>query len=338
MASNTDGRKLFESLARGEEPPAILLIYGEESFLVVQAIRAAVRAVLPDGGDDLSLRVFDGSQVPGSTVRQELETLALFGGRRLILVRNIAGMTADNLEAILPYLDNPHQDTVLLLTDRAIDMRKRFFKGIKKSRHGLSVQFKPLYRNELGSWVQRRAKHKGLRGLGYSEAELVVALTGPGLADMESALEKIDLYRSDREVAISGNLIREVLDDTRSRSVFELTSLLGERDLSASLQTLHRMIEGGESGVGILTMILRHFRIVWRVREGRNKGLGDRELSQFSGCPPMFLSEYERDARRYSFDRLGRVIRSAFETERALKSSRLGDGILLDRLVMQICL
>jgi DNA polymerase III subunit delta len=335
MASNREGRELFKALARGQAPAPILLLHGEETFLVEEAIKAVRRTVLPQGVDAFSNQVFEGSEAPGLHVRQALENLPLFGGRRLIHVRSIDAMPANELDALEPYLDRPAPETTLLMTGRAVDLRKRFFKKVNASSHALVVPFKPLYGDELSDWVGRKARGKQLRGVEGPVAELVVELCGPELAAMDSALDKLSLY-----AGLGGSVgleeVRAVLDDTRTRSVFELTRQLGEGDLTGALNSQHRMLEAGESAVGIVAMIARHFRIVWKVHKGLGQGLRGRELAQLAGCPPMFVSEYERDARRFSPARVGRVVSAVHDAERALKSSPLSDRIVLDDLTLKI--
>jgi DNA polymerase III subunit delta len=335
MASNQEGRELFKALARGQLPAPILLLYGDESFLVEEAIKAVRRTVLPDGGDDFSNQIFEGSEAPGLHVRQALENLSLFGGRRLIHVRSIDAMPAGELDALEPYLERPASETTLLLSGRTVDLRKRFFKNLKASKHALVVPFKALYDNELPDWVTRKARGKQLRGVEGDVATLVVELSGPELASMDSALDKLSLY-----AGVGGRVsledVRAVLDDTRTRNVFELTRQLGDGDLVGALNSQHRMLEAGESAVGIVSMIARHFRIVWKVQRGLGEGLRGRDLAQAAGCPPMFVGEYERDARRFGPARVGGIVTAVHDAERALKSSPLNDRIVLDDLAMKI--
>jgi DNA polymerase-3 subunit delta len=339
MASNDDGRELFQRLSKGEKPAPISLIFGEETFLVDEALRAIVKAVLPDGGDDFSNQVFDGSEVPGQTVRQSLETFSLFGGNRVVLVRNIASMPAEQTLAIEDYLARPAPDSYLVLTDRTVDGRKRFFKAVKACKHAESVEFKPLYRNELGPWVERRARTRNrLRGVDLGLSELIVAWTGPSLSAMASALDKLALYAADKGGVVDEAMAHEVLDDTRDRTVFELTAAVAERNLARSLDSLRRMMERGESAVGITTMVSRHFRIVWAVHNALAEGIRGRDLARVAGCPPSFVGDYERDARRFDAQRLAAAVEAIHTADRALKSSPLGDELVMSRLMLDICL
>ena len=336
MASNRQGRELFRTLAAGRLPAPIVLAYGDETFFVDEAIAAVRRAALGADGDEFSHQVFEGGATPGERVRQVLENLPLFGGQRLIHVRGVDAMSADELAALEPYLNNPAPQTTLLMTGRSVDLRKRFFKAVKASPNAVLVAFKPLYANELPGWIVKRANKKGLSGLSREMAEVVAELTGPDLSSMDSALDKLSLYTAG--AALQSRDIRAVLDDTRSRSVFELTALLGGRDLPRALQALHRLLEGGDSPVGLVAMVARHFRIVLRVKSGLADGLRGSELARAAGCPPMFLSEYRQDAERFDPVRLNDIVGAIHDADRALKSSGLADRIVMDRLVFDIAL
>ncbi len=135
MASNRDGRALYLDLSKGRVNSPIYLIYGEETFLVDETIKMMVRAVLPNGVDNFSHEIFDGAETPGLAIRQALENLPLFGGQRLIMVRNIASIPVDETAALMPYFERPAPETTFLMTGRTVDFRKRFFKAVRKSKN-----------------------------------------------------------------------------------------------------------------------------------------------------------------------------------------------------------
>lgn len=342
MASNAAGRALFKRLTAGGDPSPVSLAYGEETFLVEQAVKAIAKAVLPNGGDDFSHQVFTGGEVTGVAVRQALETLSLFGGRRLIHVRNLDQVAAAELDALDGYAERPAPDTFLLLTGRTVDFRKRFFKALKKAKASEIIELKPLYSNELAGWVQRRGRSKGFAPLSQGVAQLIVDWTGPGLSAMDSALDKLLLYSDkgadDRPRTLTEDDVRGLLEDTRTRNVFELTKRLGKRQLPESVDAIERMMERGDSAVGMVSMVARHFRIVSRVREGLSRGLRQRALASHAGCPPMFVGEYEADARRFETGRLHSALTAIHDADRALKSSSLADDLIMAQLAMAICL
>lgn len=338
MASNSEGRDLFRTLAEGKPPAPVLILHGEESFLIDEAVKAIVSALFPSGLDDFSHQVFTGGEATGDTVRQALETLSLFGGRRLIHLRNLTQVPAAELEALESYLDRPAPDTFLLMTGRAVDLRKRFFKAAKKAKSTRLVSFRPLYDNELAGWVQRRARTKKLVGIDRSLAQMIADWTGPRLSDMDSALDKLSLFTAEKGGEVGEQELRHVLDDTRSRSVFEFTDRLGNRELEACIDTIERMLRAGDSAVGMVSMVARHFRIVWKVKDGATQGLRGRDLAIFAGCPPPFLGSYQNDARRFSDARLRSCFDAIHEAERSLKSVPVPDGLVLASMVMTICL
>jgi DNA polymerase-3 subunit delta len=245
-------------------------------------------------------------------------------------------LAAADQDALTPYLDRPAPDTFLLMTDVAVDFRKKLFKAIKACSAAQVIELRPLYADELGAWVERRARQKDVR-LSVDMAQLVSELSGPDLASMDSALDKLSLYVG-KGASPDEAQLRQVLGDTRLRTIFELTRHLGQRDLIRAGQALHQMLDRGESSVGILAMIARHFRLVWRVRDGRSQGLSGRNLATHAGCHPMFVQEYERDAKVFSDERLAELFCGIHDTELALKSTPLDEKVVLDQLLFDVCL
>ena len=81
--------------------------------------------------------------------------------------------------------------------------------------------------------------------------ELFVLLTGGDTRQIDNELEKIDTFLGkDRAVPIE--LVRELVPLSRAGVIFELSNALSARDLELALTLVRRLLEQGESAIGIL--------------------------------------------------------------------------------------
>src|SRR5437899_1473894 len=85
--------------------------------------------------------------------------------------------------------------------------------------------------------------------------ELFVLLTGGDTRQIENELEKIDTFLG-KDRAVRVELVRELVPLSRAGVIFELSNALAERDLELALTLARRLLEEGESAIGILLVAI----------------------------------------------------------------------------------
>ena len=90
-------------LAKPDRLPDVILIFGEDSGLVSERVRALIGASVDDPDDPFSLVRLDGDEIAADPARllDEAQTIPLFGGRRAVWVRAGGRNFAAALEAVL---------------------------------------------------------------------------------------------------------------------------------------------------------------------------------------------------------------------------------------------
>jgi DNA polymerase III subunit delta len=176
----------------------------------------------------------------------------------------------------------------LLISATEVDKRRSFYKALAK-RAELQV-FDRLDSARAG-WEEAATEivlgHAKKRKLEFDETalELFVLLTGGDTRQIDNELEKIDTYCSTgfRPVGqagippansqrarkmppsltsrmavprISVELVRELVPLSRAGVIFELSNALSVRDLELALTLVRRLLEQGESAVGILLVAI----------------------------------------------------------------------------------
>lgn len=342
-ASKQDARAFFKELRAAKEPAPFYLLFGEEAFLLDLALGEVIKAVLPQGINDFNFDQFYGKEVQGDRVVSACDTLALMGGRRLVLVKDIATVPTPQLTPLADYLQNPSPSTTLvchgLTVAKKLVKTTRFWKQGKKV--GVVQEFAPLREWEVGDFLKRQARKRGLV-LDHDAEDALIKSVGTDLASLDAALEKVDLYigpAADKQSrAVSPEVLQEVIAVTRTREIWDLTDAIGKRDVQATLELLHIMLEQGQSPIGINMMVARHFRQLWQVKLGARRGMNKNEIASSAGMSPFFVDRYRQAGQKFSESALEHTLQVALSTDRKLKSSRLSDRILLEQMVMEVCL
>lgn len=331
-------RDFFRRVSRDGLFAPVFVLWGDERFLVDEAVSRIQRAAFPDGDDTgFNHERWHGSECTGADVASAAQMLPMFAPLRLVVLRGAQALRASEWPPLLAYAEDPSPSSVLVIEATKLDGRTKAVQTLLRNEHVHAVEFPELRANEVESWVARRASERGLQVARDVPAYLVEAI-GTSLQLLDRALERVDLFLAgDGERRVMVDAIRPVIPDTRARSVFELTDALAARSLGDAMRCFHRMMELGESPVGAVSMIARQFRQLLLVRDGASNGMQGRELASHAGVPPFRLDDYVRSARRFDERQLSRILTAAMRTDHALKSSRLSDDLIVERLLISIC-
>src|SRR5262249_42137274 len=86
--------------------------------------------------------------------------------------------------------------------------------------------------------------------------DLFVLLTGGDTRTIESELEKLDLFLGAKERVVTLDDVRTLVQLSRSGVIFELGNALASRRLEVALALVRRLLDQGESAIGILIVAI----------------------------------------------------------------------------------
>ena len=94
--------------------------------------------------------------------------------------------------------------------------------------------------------------------------------------------------------------VEAVVGISKEFTVFELTKMVGEKNISKALEIVERMLDTGESPQLIIVMLTRHFMIMAKLRELHAAAKSEFELAGAVRVSPYFIKEYISQLRGYS--------------------------------------
>jgi len=224
------------------------------------------------------------------------------------------------MELLEPHLPDLAKEGEILFVAESVDRRLRFWQ--KAAAVAQWQELKPPFPRDLPRWIAEEGKALGVRIAPEAASWLASRLgSEPGL--LVSAIEKALLFvGTGGEVKVSD--LEGVVDSFAWKDLFELTRAIGTRQCERAFRLLRQMLLSGEASVGILALVARHFRLLWRVKE-----TGE-------GVPPYFLKDYQAQAQGFSEKSLSEILERLFQTDWRLKSEKISDTILLEGLVWEL--
>ena len=247
-------------------------VVGSDEAEVKRVATELATNLTPAGAGDFGLEVIDGAadnaEQAAARIRsaiEALQTLPFFGSTKVVWLKNANFLSDDPkarsaavqsaLEQLSELLDRGFgSEVTFLISATEVDKRRGFYKMLVK-RAELQV-FDRLdsgragWEEEATEIVQLRAKKRKLQ-FDDDALDLFVLLTGGDTRQIENELEKIDTFLgNDRAVHV--DVVREIVPLSRAGIIFEVSNALAMRDLELALTLVRRLLDQGESAIGIL--------------------------------------------------------------------------------------
>ena len=230
--------------------------------------------------------------------------------------------------------------TLMKFTDKGIkDIKsapQRIEEGIKawEAMGGKLIGFYPPPEKDQTQWIRNRAKQLG--NPITDEAVLVLLeRVGASLAEINLELEKVSL-RKKRGQSIEEQDVLEMTGNTRIETPFDLPRALGRTEWRNTVRLLHRNLEQGESPILLLSLVLRHLRLIWRAMEMQKTGCLKKEIESHLRIHPRMAPDFWRQVGDFPLGALGELWPLTQKIDAALKSSRVPKDLLLERYLWDL--
>jgi DNA polymerase-3 subunit delta len=298
-----------ELVAKGLDP--VYVLHSEHPILVERAVAAIRDATVPPMARGFNYDVVEGKPT-GAKIVALAQTLPMMAERRMILVRDLGLMAADDAEPLLAYFAKPNPSTVVVALTAKLDKRLKTFATASK-KGWLHVLEAP---RQVQPWVREEAKARGV-AIESSAVARLIDTVGGDLSRLALAVEQLGLYAGDRPV--TSDDVDELVADTRERSVFELTDAIGSADRSRALAAVAKLCDQRESAVGVVVMLARHIRQLSLVHVMRDEGVPRGSLAGRIGVPPFVVDKLLAQAKFYAPRALASATQQLAIADRALK-------------------
>lgn len=322
----------LERAIEKREIPHLLFLYGEEGYLLERAVVAIRDAVVPPEARDFNYEVFYGKDISSQVLVDAARTFPVFTPLRMILVKDAQDISTPQAEGIRPYLKDAVSETILVFTADKIDLRKGFSQDFKK--HGVLVEFKKLYENQIPPFVKDRAREAG-KSFTDSALAIFCRRVGTNLQEIRGELEKLFTYLGDRTL-VDVEDVNVVVSDTKVDSIFDLTNAMGKRNVDESIRLLGRLLRDGTAPILLLSMMTRHFRQLWVAKEIVGRGGGKGEVAQALRINPYFVDDLVSQAKHFESGFFRKIFYLFLESDLALKSTGAHPEVILERLILEI--
>ncbi|HEY4243773.1 MAG TPA: DNA polymerase III subunit delta [Kofleriaceae bacterium] len=305
--------ELLQEVRAGRFDP-IYVLHSEHPVLIDRVATAIRDLVVPPAARGFNYDIVEGKPSANRIVSLS-QTLPMMAQRRLVYVRDLAGLPADDADALLAYVAKPNPSTVVLAVTSKLDKRVKLFAQLSRKGY-LHVLEAP---RQLAPWVRNEAQQLGVKIDGAAVTRLVNTV-GDDLSRLSLSVEQLGLYAGQRVVTAAD--VDELIADTRERSVFELTDAIGSGDRGRALAAVAALVDQRESAVGVVVMLARHIRQLTMVHVLRAQNAPKSAWASQLGVPPFVVDKLAAQARIYGPSALAAATQRLATADRALKGDQ----------------
>jgi DNA polymerase III subunit delta len=303
-------------------------VLGDDELLVSRGVReavAAMRALDPE----VEVREYRaGDLVPGELA--EMLSPSLFGGQRVIVVRDGQDVRKDVCAALVGYAADPDPEVCLVVTHNGGGKAKALVDGLREAGAQLVSAAKISRHRERVDFVRDEIRRLGGR-CGEDAAEALIAAVGNDLRDLVAACSQLVADTGGR---VAADTVARYYRGRAEVSGFNVADAAMLGDVPAALEALRWALHVGVDPVPIADAIADGVRTVARVAAaGRGSPY---QLASALGMPPWKVERAQRQARGWTPEALVDAMLAAAECNAAVKGGSDDRGYALERAVFAV--
>ncbi|HWU63415.1 MAG TPA: DNA polymerase III subunit delta [Ensifer sp.] len=256
----------FERLLRsGSALPRIIVIFGPDRGLVAERAEAAAARTGVSLTDPFSVTKIDAADLqktPGRLV-EEMQSIGLFGGEKLVWVRNAANEKA-LVDGVTTLATSDPLDAYLIIEAGDLKKGAALRKAADAARSVASV---PCYADDqasLNGLIDDILKETGQRIAPAARARLLDNLGGDRRAS-RGEIRKLALYCT-HDPQIEEQHVLDIIGDVSETSLDNLIDALLGGDANAMIAALEALISAKTAIYQVLNAVLRQFQMLDSLR------------------------------------------------------------------------
>ena len=314
--------KIINDLKAGNIKP-IYFLMGEEPYYIDKLTEYIENTILSEEEKGFNQTIIYGRDATIEDIISNAKRYPMMAERQVVVVREAQELsrTIDKLES---YAENPQPTTVLVFAYKykTLDKRKKLVKLIAK--HGVLLESKKLYDNQVGAWI-----NKLLQGRGYSiepkANAMLVEFLGNDLSRISNELDKLKIILP-KGHTISPKDIEYNIGFSKDFNVFELQNAIGSKNQLKAYQIVQYFAENPKDNPMVVTVSLVFSFFVKILKYHGLKDKNPKTVAPILGVSPFFLKDYDVALRNYPMKKVSSIIASLRDID--VKSKGVGANAL----------
>jgi DNA polymerase-3 subunit delta len=327
--------------------PSLIVLHGDEPFLVLHLLGLLRERLCPDEADRAwAWREFTGDDdIDPRDVFDEAATVPLFAtATRAAVVRGADSFVTANREILEALAGSPRGRRGLVILDvRSFPANTRLAKAVVK--HGLAIETSVPARYDLAGWVRDWARSRHGLQLAAATAQRLLERLAGNLGQVDQALARLAAATpaDAKRTVISPEAVDALAGSPQERTAWGMIDAAAAGNAPEAIAQLAALLDAGENPIGItaqVATVLRRLSTAARLlalppTAGRPAGIEQALRDAGVAAWPKALAQARESLGQLGARRARRLPLWLLELDRALKgdaSRGLRSRLVLERL------
>lgn len=318
----------------GIKPGSIYLLAGEDEFSKSAYLEKIKSDVIGSRVNAFNYRLYYGKDAAAEELVRSLETPALTGGKKLIVLKELESFPERERAVLLGQIKQGiSRNVVLVLLCSKVPAKAE---RLAKSIPGLMrlLVFSKPEAQKLSLWITEEFKRRG-KTISRGLAESIQNSAEQDFGTAASIIEQVCLFAGKKD-KISDRDVRFFLNTSHENSVFKLLDSVNGRDAKKALFILRNVLQSGSSPVQIIGLLAWHITRLMTVKRLLLKRIPRRDMFAYVKAGTYALGRLISQTERFTLDKLKDDLQILLDTDLSIKRSSLNGEFLLEALVVKL--
>lgn len=313
----------------------VYFLAGEESYYIDEISDYIEDNVLTDIEKEFNQTVIYGRETDVQSIISSAKRYPMMANYQVVIIKEAQGI--QNIEELLPYIENPLDSTLLVVQYKykKIDKRKSFYKQVDKK--GVLFESKKLYDSQIAGWINSYVRERGYEITPKASAMLTEFL-GTDLSKVVNEIGKLILNVPEK-ATINDELVERNIGISKDYNIFELQNAIGTKNVLKANQIGNYFAANQKENslVKTITILFGFFSKIMIYHQLKDKSRNS--VASALSVNPFFVKDYQLAAKSYSLQKLSKIVSLLKEYDlksKGVNNISTSDGELLKELLFKI--
>jgi DNA polymerase-3 subunit delta len=312
-------------MAQTENPLLPIYLFNGDDVLKQETLLKRLQARIAKQGDLMlnSQTFLPKDAHDPKALLDALYTMPFASSLRLVIVKDVDLLSKPSLDALVNYVTQPSETTVLILIAKKLAKNSRLFKALEKHYSQGILDCGTKKRSELPALVKSMAQSEG-GDISIAAANLLLELVGTSTITLSTEVKKLTaLVRAAGKKRIDEQDVSYNVARLAEPRPWDLTDALAQRYTVRCLRLIGQM--RGATAVSLFVQCLARMREILKASILRKRGAA---VAPALGKQDWQIRAIMKGTDLYGHKELEAIIRQAPEIERRMKSGEDADTLL----------
>lgn len=329
MKPNQVFEQFYSDIENGTIKP-FYLFSGEEEFLLNKNYNFLINRLVDESSKEFNFNVFDSMNFKAEAFLDSYNMYPMMSSHRVMVLKDVDSISDSELAGIDEIFKNPNPTSVTIFVSTTLDKRKKIFASIIKS--AFHLEFKKPFENQISYWIKYLCKDHQIE-ITDMACDILHFKIGTNLRTLDKEIQKLKDYVGNKNRIDESDVEAVVTDQVRS-TLFQYIDQWSERDIIKQLKVIEQLDQTGESEFGFLSLLARHFRILYALKSNIEAKKPKDEFLRETRTPPYFYDKYFKQSRVWSMSDLENQLNKIYFVSNQVKQQSELSRAHLSRLVI----